>query len=107
MGTQIIMRDGEPEYAVIPWADYQALLEQAGRTPVIESPDERRLVRPGLAALRGLREEQGHSVQALARVVGISPSYLDMIERGEREPDDAIKRALAHALGLDGWEARA
>ncbi|ERI52576.1 hypothetical protein N878_18545, partial [Pseudomonas sp. EGD-AK9] len=31
MTVQIIARDGEPEYAVLPWADYQALLQAAGR----------------------------------------------------------------------------
>ena len=27
MNVQVIERDGEPEYAVVPWADYQALLQ--------------------------------------------------------------------------------
>jgi transcriptional regulator with XRE-family HTH domain len=36
----------------------------------------------------------------LARGVGISPSYLAMIEQGEREPDDAIRRSLARLLGV-------
>ena len=35
MTVQIIARDGEPEYAVLPWADYQALLRAAGREPVV------------------------------------------------------------------------
>ena len=35
--------------------------------------------------------------------VGISPHYLAMIERGERQPDAAILRALAWALELEGW----
>jgi len=30
MDIQIIARDGEPEYAVLPWAQYQALLKAAG-----------------------------------------------------------------------------
>jgi len=27
-----------------------------------------------------------------------------LIERGERLPDAAIRRALARVLGVDGWE---
>ncbi|NAT18085.1 transcriptional regulator, partial [Pseudomonas syringae pv. actinidifoliorum] len=30
MDLQVISRDGEPEYAVLPWAQYQALLKAAG-----------------------------------------------------------------------------
>ena len=39
----------------------------------------------------------------MARHVGISPSYLELIERGERDPDSAILRALAWQLGVEGW----
>ncbi|MBF2969440.1 XRE family transcriptional regulator, partial [Pseudomonas aeruginosa] len=31
MNVQVITRDGEAEYAVLPWAEYQALLAAAGR----------------------------------------------------------------------------
>jgi len=43
----------------------------------------------------------------LARSVGISPAYLALIEAGERVPDAAIRRALARALEIDGWEGDA
>ncbi|MCY1561176.1 Helix-turn-helix domain protein [compost metagenome] len=55
--------------------------------------------------LARLREEKGLSVEALARAVGISPHYLGMIESGERQPDAAIQRALAWALGVASWES--
>ena len=35
--------------------------------------------------------------------VGISPSYLVMIETGERLPDLAIRRSLAWEMGVPGW----
>lgn len=62
MNVQVITRDGEAEYAVLPWA-------------------------------RGLSLEQ------VAREVGISPSYMAMIERGEREASEAILFALERVLG--------
>ena len=108
MDIQIISRDGEPEYAVLPWDQYQALLKAAGQQqpapPPISSlqatPDQ--ALRP-LTDLSGLREAQGLALETLARTVGISPSYLGLIEKGERQPDAAIRRSLAWELGVAGW----
>lgn len=106
MTVQIIARDGEPEYAVLPWADYQALLQAAGRQPAAAPSTAAPVVeaqRPGLDQLRVLREAKGLAAESLARSVGISPHYLAMIESGERQPDAAILRSLAWELGLEGW----
>lgn len=105
MNVQVIERDGQPEYAVLPWAQYQALLQAAGRAPevVAVAVDANK---PALSQLATLREAKGMSAEQLARNVGISPHYLGMIESGERQPDAAIQRALAWHLGVDGWEAQ-
>jgi DNA-binding XRE family transcriptional regulator len=108
MDLQIISRDGEPEYAVLPWAQYQALLKAAGiahepaqhtSNPSVAASAEL----PGFDQLGALRAAKGLEVAQLARTVGISPSYLDLIERGERLPDAAIRRSLAWELGVAGW----
>ncbi len=108
MDIQIISRDGAPEYAVLPWDQYQALLKAAGQqqptpasSPAASTAIDQDL-RP-LAALRGLREAKGLAIETLARAVGISPSYLGLIESGERQPDAAIRRSLAWELGVAGW----
>ncbi len=109
MDIQIITRDGEPEYAVLPWAQYQALLKAAGvkaqppRAATVPHAATSDPVLPGLDQLRHLREEQGIAIEALARTVGISPSYLALIESGERQPDAAIRRSLAWELKVQGW----
>ena len=109
MDIQIISRDGEPEYAVLPWDQYQALLKAAGQQqPTLPSPASTAQAAPGqelrpLADLRGLREAKGLAIETLARTVGISPSYLGLIESGERQPDAAIRRSLAWELGVAGW----
>jgi transcriptional regulator with XRE-family HTH domain len=54
-----------------------------------------------------LRDAKGLTMEVLARAVGISPAYLALIEAGEREPDTAIRRALARALEITGWEGDA
>ncbi|KMM83873.1 Helix-turn-helix domain-containing protein [Pseudomonas taetrolens] len=112
MDLQIIKRNGEPEYAVLSWESYQVLLKAAGLSDQaapgaappsdIPSPAPEPTL-PGLDQLRGLRERKGLALEALARTVGISPSYLGMIETGERLPDLAIRRSLAWELGVAGW----
>jgi len=112
MDLQVISRDGEPEYAVLPWAQYQALLQAAGVSraqspaPVVEpvsaaAPEQGDL--PGLDQLGPLRIAKGIELAQLARTVGISPSYLELIESGTRQPDAAIRRSLAWELGVAGW----
>lgn len=102
MTVQVIRRDGAPEYAVLPWAEYQALLQAAGQQSA--EPESVANARPSLRQLSELRMAKGISAEQLARNVGISPHYLAMIESAERQPDDAILRALAWHLGVDGWE---
>ncbi len=109
MDVQVIMRDGEAEYAVLPWAQYQALLQAAGHAPApLQAASEAAEQAPAahsFTELTALREAKGLALADLARTVGISPHYLAMIESGERQPDSAIRRALAWNLGVSSWEA--
>ncbi|MBD9398180.1 helix-turn-helix domain-containing protein [Pseudomonas sp. PDM11] len=105
MNVQVIERDGEPEYAVLPWADYQALLHAAGKSSAVAASQPGVDAPKPLSELTALREGKGLSRDELARAVGISPHYLGMIESGERQPDAAILRALAWVLGISGWQA--
>ncbi|MNE56100.1 helix-turn-helix protein [compost metagenome] len=101
MNVQVIMRDGEAEYAVLPWADYQALLAAAGVKAAQPAASTLGAVAAGSSSdWRGLREERGYSLEHVARSVGISPSYLELIEKGEREASEAIQHGLRRALGL-------
>lgn len=106
MNVQVIARDGQPEYAVLPWAEYQALLAAAGRQPARgEVPAADAPPAFELARLRSLREARNLSPEQLARAVGISPHYLALIESGEREPDQAIRRALERAFAAPAGPA--
>jgi DNA-binding XRE family transcriptional regulator len=108
MNVQVISRDGEPEYAVLPWAQYQALLKAAGITPpaaLDNSPAKPPLRNASLSEMRALREGLSLPLEALARTVGISPHYLEQIENGEREVGEPILRPLARALGIAGWSS--
>lgn len=105
MSIQVIMRDGLPEYAVLPWDEYQALLAKAGATSAVTSaPDQTRASCSRFTDLTAMREARGMSQAVLAQAVGISPAYLALIESGERDPGEPIRRALARALEISGWE---
>ncbi|WP_144171610.1 helix-turn-helix transcriptional regulator [Pseudomonas sp. Kh13] len=108
MGIQVISRDGQPEYAVVPWEQYQALLKAAGQAPAEavageagSAPASAPL--PAFNQVAQIRQAKGIAPEQLARNVGVSPAYLAMIESGERQPDAAIRRALAWHLGVAGW----
>ncbi|MCX2688166.1 helix-turn-helix transcriptional regulator [Pseudomonas sp. DCB_AW] len=109
MGIQVISRDGQPEYAVVPWEQYQALLKAAGQPPVeagvfeVQSDAASAAPLPAFSEVAQIREAKGIAPELLARNVGVSPAYLAMIESGERQPDAAIRRALAWHLGVAGW----
>lgn len=110
MEIQVISRDGQPEYAVVPWEHYQALLKAAGQAPATAKAEAGQAEAPApsatlldLGELAQLRQAKGLAAEQLARTVGISPAYLAMIEAGERRPDAAILRSLAWHLGIAGW----
>ncbi len=115
MDVQVISRDGEPEYAILPWDQYQTLLRAAGLTQIPEAQTPKPTAQscgeavelPGLDQLAALREAKGLERAQLARTVGISPSYLQLIETGVRMPDAAIRRSLAWELGVAGWRGEA
>ncbi|SDT93898.1 DNA-binding transcriptional regulator, XRE-family HTH domain [Pseudomonas pohangensis] len=106
MNVQVIMREGQPEYAVLPWLEYQALLQAAGnrREAVPQVKNETRPALASLSELSALRQSRAISLEDLARSAGISPHYLAMIEKGERVAEGPIARALAQSLGVAGWE---
>lgn len=106
MNVQVIEREGQPEYAVLAWADYQELLRAAGRLPARSAAETPTLSPPAFAVenLRSLREARQLAPEQLARAVGISPHYLALIESGERQPDQAILRALTRVFAAPAGE---
>lgn len=101
------MRDGVPEYAVLPWDEYQALLRACNQTMAAPAGPGATVALPGFSELSALREAKGMNQETLARSVGISPAYLALIESGDRDPGEAIRRALARAMEIEGWQPEA
>lgn len=113
---QIIYRDGEPAFVVLPWEDY---LRLGGRKSWAAMTDEEifdaavsvdeetfplelteRLL-AGESPVKVFREHRGVTQRALARKVRLNPVYLSQIESGRRSGSTQVLRAIATALAVD------
>ncbi|HYN76699.1 MAG TPA: helix-turn-helix transcriptional regulator [Lamprocystis sp. (in: g-proteobacteria)] len=116
--VQIIERDGQPEWAVIPYADYARMEElladikdtddilafradlAAGREELVPVEVVDRLL-AGEAPVRVWRRHRGLTQQALAAAAGLSKSYLSQIESGKKTGTLETLGRLARVLGLE------
>jgi DNA-binding XRE family transcriptional regulator/PHD/YefM family antitoxin component YafN of YafNO toxin-antitoxin module len=108
---QIIEENGKPAFAVLPYDEYEALLDvfeelsdaenfkriMAGETENIPSSVVDRLL-DGENSLKAWREYRNLTQQQVARSVGISVPFLSQIETNKREPSLKIYRNLASVL---------
>ena len=117
MNVQIIEKNGKPEWAVIPYSEYQKLQEAQEDAEDIKDIEEGlravqqgELTIPGevtFAILEGVnpirawREYRKVKMQDLAQRVGISAAYLSQIENNKRNPTVDTLRLLAKELGID------
>jgi DNA-binding XRE family transcriptional regulator len=113
MSAQIIEKNGKPEWAIIPYAEYQKLLEALEDLSDIRALDAamtsneellpvemvRRLV-AGEHPIRVWREHRGMSQMELAKAAEISPAYLSQLETGVRQGSMRALQALAKSLRI-------
>ena len=110
----IIGKDGDPEYAVLPWPEYQALvaaaedsIDRAALDEIDADPREEDLpealvhrIVGGENPTRVWREHRGMKGTELAAAAGIAQSYLSQIEGGKRQGSIGALSAIAAALGV-------
>jgi len=113
--VQIIERDGRPEYAVVPYEEFErmkAALEDAqdvaeydrgksemeGDESVPGTVVDRIL--DGESPLRVWREHRGLTLEQLADKADSSKSYLSQIEAGQKTGSIDLFRKLARALDV-------
>ena len=118
MSVQIIEKNGKPEWAVIPFKEYQKLqeaLEDAEDIREIESSikalqDGREVTIPGeitfailegTSPIRAWREYKNIKMSELSKKVGISPAYLSQIENNKRNPTIDTLKTIARELDID------
>jgi DNA-binding XRE family transcriptional regulator len=116
MSVQVIERDGKPEWAVIPYEEYQRLVEEAEMLQDVRAYDEAKqaiaeaeelvpgevtyAILDGGHPVRVWREHRGLTQQQLAEAAGISVPYLSQIESGKRRGSAKVLAAIARELGL-------
>jgi len=52
------------------------------------------------AAVRDLRDRAGYSLRGLARELGVSAPHLSRIERGLRQPGNALRKRIELKFGV-------
>lgn len=118
MSVQLIVQDGQPEWAVLPYDEYLRLVEQAEMLEDIQDFDTiREAVRNGteellpasvvfaLASeenpLKVWREYRGLTQHQLAEKAGISVPFLSQIESGKRKASIGVLVRIASILQVD------
>lgn len=111
---QIIERDGEPEYAVIPYSEYQEMVRLSEAMRDIQAYDAavadegeavphemmRRLIE-GESPIRVWRTHRGLTQADLAQHAGIDKTYLSQLESGRKAGSVAVLKRLAAVLSVD------
>lgn len=118
MSVQIIRKNGEPEYAVVPYSEYETLLQKAEALDDVAAYDravrdleeQRDEIVPASIADRVVagenpikvwREYRGLSQTALAERSRVSQSYVAMLEGGNRNGTTDNLNRLAQALHVE------
>ncbi len=115
MSVQFIETDDGKRLAVLPEADYRALIEAKeesndlvavrefdarlarGEEELIPAEYVNRMI-DGENKIRVWREYRGLTIKALAEAAGVTPAYLSQIETGAREGTLATLKKLSAAL---------
>ncbi len=116
MSVQVIEKNGEPEWAVLPYEEYERLVEMAEMLQDVRAYDEAKkamaageelvpsevtyAILDGANPVRVWREHRGMSRKRLAEASGLSTSYLSQVESGKRKPSSQALAAIANELGL-------
>jgi DNA-binding XRE family transcriptional regulator len=116
MSVQIIERDGNPEWAVIPYKEYLRLVAEAEMLQdvrdydaVLEAIEEGEETIPsevvyaildGANPIRVWRKHRGLTQLQLSEAAGISKPYLSQLESGKRTGTTEVLTAIANALNL-------
>ena len=114
--VQVILKEGQPEYAVLPYDFYLQLVEDAEMLEDIRDYDEAKkriaegeelvpaelvyAIIDGENPVKVWREYRGLTQQALAAQSGISAAYLSQIETGKRTGTAEVLQAIARALDV-------
>jgi DNA-binding XRE family transcriptional regulator len=118
MSVQILENNGKPEWAILPYAEYLALVEDAEDKEDIRDYDELTAgietgtvelfpdsvvaeMISGKNPIKLWREYRELTQQQLAEKAGISIPFLSQLESGKRNSSTKVLVALSSALSVD------
>jgi len=99
---QIIMQDGKPAFAVIPWEEYQRLIYHDPGEIDVWIPHEvvKANVITGVSMIRAWREYFGMTQQELARRAGMTQPALARLEKSGSKPRFGTLKKIATAMDI-------
>jgi len=118
MNVQILEKDGTPEYAVIPYADFERLQEAAEMISDVESyqkavyrmqsgdaeflpADMVERLCEGSSPLKEWRKYRGLTQLELSKKVDVTQAAIASFEKNKREPSVKLLRKIADELDVD------
>lgn len=114
-GAQFILdADGNPAFAVLPYDEYERLLDAADEAAAVRAYDAYKVASPetfpddvvgrlvaGEAPVKVFREYRGLTQKQLAQAAGINQVYVSQIESGVRTGSVEVMKRIAEALRTD------
>ncbi len=99
---QIILQDGKPAFAVIPWEQYQKLIHQELDEKDVWIPHEvvKANVINGASMIRAWREYFGMTQQELAHQAGMTQPALARLEKSDSKPRIITLKKIASAMDI-------
>ena len=99
---QIIMQNGKPAFAVIPWKEYQKLARHDPHETDVWIPHEvvKANVINGATMIRAWREYFGMTQQELARKAGMTQPALARLEKSDSKPRIGTLRKISAAMDI-------
>ncbi|NJN82851.1 MAG: helix-turn-helix transcriptional regulator [Caldilineaceae bacterium] len=117
MTVQVIEKEGQPEWAVIPYHQYEQMIDALELLEDIRSIDEAKMrialgeelipsevtyaILDGANPIRVWRDYRGLTQAQVAERAGISTPYLSQLESGKRTGTTAVLQAIAAVLDVD------
>ena len=101
--VQIIHLDGEPAFAVIPYADYVKWMEQetnADSKTYLPHEVAELMLTEDLGYISAWRKHLGISQKVLAERMGVSQGAVSQMEKSDTKPQRKTLEKAAKAMGL-------
>ena len=101
---QVIISEGKPAFAVIPWDEYQALLNNSAEEDDSDILFPNEVVKAnarGDCLLKAWREYLGFTQKELAERTGMKQSAIARIESSDTLPRNSTLKKLTRVMNID------